>query len=66
MTAIISKALRDELMASAKAKLPEAKRTLVEMYTAHAKRAAKRLRRTFTDEDRARIVAQVDRQLKLG
>jgi hypothetical protein len=65
MTVIISKALRDEVLSSARAKHASATAILISMYTAHGKAAAKRLKRKWTQSDDLKVHAVVARQLAL-
>lgn len=65
MTAIISKALRDEVIASARAKHPSATATLISLYTTHGKGAAKRMKRKWTSDDDRRVREFVARQMAL-
>ena len=65
MTVIISKALRDEVLESAREKHASATATLISMYTAHGKRAAKRLKCKWTSDDDRRVQESVARQLAL-
>ncbi|TLX17011.1 hypothetical protein [Rhizobium sp. MHM7A] len=65
MTVIISKALRDEVLSSARAKHASATATLVSLYTAHGKQAAKRLKRKWTADDDQKVRTVVARQLAL-
>jgi hypothetical protein len=65
MTAIISTALRDEVLASARAKHASATATLISLYTTHAKGTAKRMKRKWTSQDDQRVREFVARQLAL-
>ena len=65
MTVIISKALRDEVIISARAKHASATATLISMYTTHGKRDAKHLKRKWTSDDDQRVRQLVTRQLAL-
>ncbi|MFC5757972.1 hypothetical protein [Rhizobium sp. GCM10022189] len=65
MSALISKSLRSEVLTSAKEKRAGAVETLVKMYSEHAKAAAKRAKRPWTEEMDKRIRTQVEKQLAL-
>jgi hypothetical protein len=65
MTVIISKALRDEVLASARAKHSTAVATLITLYTAHAKRTAKLRKQKWTPAEDQKILTMVTRQLAL-
>ncbi|WP_327210148.1 hypothetical protein [Rhizobium leguminosarum] len=66
MGAIISKALRDEVLSAARAKHAKASSDLTEMYREHAKRAARTTGVPCGPDVERRIDAMVERQLRLS
>lgn len=65
MSALISKSLRTEVIASAKDKRAGAVETLVRMYSERAKEAARMAKQPWTPELERRVRTQVERQLAL-
>ncbi|MHC2303330.1 hypothetical protein [Rhizobium mongolense] len=66
MSALISKSLRSEVLSAAKKKRAGAVETLFNMYREHAREAAKRANKPWTQEHDNRIRQQVEQQLRMS